>query len=307
MKFLRYNKIINSYLIPEDFTESNSDLANGDWVVTTKIHGANFAFYSNGADDRIAKRSSFCDGGFFNCKEVVEKYQDKVRALAKEIIRNNQEVAYVIVFGELYGKGIQKELDYGEKDFVAFDLAIVDANDVVRFENKIVALEMIKQFEIPAVPVVAYGNFSAVMAVDPNKNTCNLTKSGDLEGYVISPCEDVRDEHDNRIVFKWKTEAFMEKKDKKPKTPKEVGAHIAKHVEEALQMVTLNRLSNVVSHEGKTKISNFSKLLHAFTGDVIEELNCQDLNKMQLNQVKKIITSECAKVIKENPSTCFEM
>lgn len=307
MKFFRYNKITNTYLIPEDFAESNEELVAKQWIATTKVHGSNFAFYSNGSENRVAKRSSFCDKGFFNCGQVIEKYQQKVNDLAKKIIRQNQEIDYIVVFGELYGQGIQKELKYGEKDFIAFDLALIDSNGTVKFINKVEALNQIDEFEIPTVPVIAVGTFQEVMSKDPNETVCTLTECGTTEGYVISPCDHITDEDGNRIIFKWKTKAFSEKKDKKPKTPKEIDKDIAEKAAELLQLVNRARLCNVVSHEGKSKISNFSKLLMSFSQDVFEEWGDDSLNKSQLGRLRKIVTSECAKVIKENPSDCFEM
>lgn len=308
MKFTRYNKILNTYLMPEDYADQNPDLANVQWIATNKIHGANFSFYCDGESIRIAKRSSFCDENFFGCKQVVENYKNNVVQLTQSIKEKNKDVEYVIVCGELYGKGIQKELNYGEKDFMVFDIALVEKNGAINFMHKGEALMVAMGHGLKTVQVVAKGTLKEVLGVDPNNFKCDMTACGTTEGFVISPIEHLNDDCGNRIIFKWKTKAFSEKKDKKPKAPKELDKEIADAVSEVLQLVTKARLSNVVSHEGKTKISNFSKLLFSFSADVIEEWGKQeDFNKINLGKIKKVVTSSCAKLIKENPGICFEM
>lgn len=308
MKFTRYNKILNTYLLPEDYCDQNPKLASAQWIVTNKIHGANFSFYCDGENIRVAKRSSFCDENFFGCSEVVERYTKGILSLAKFAKEQNKNIDYVIVCGELYGKGIQKELKYGEKDFIVFDVALVDKNQNLTFMHKGEALMLAMGHGLKTVQVVAKGTLDEVLKIDPNNFQCDMTECGTTEGFVISPIEHLNDEHGNRVIFKWKTKIFSEKKDKKPKVPQELEDEIKEAVSEVLQLITKNRLSNVVSHEGKTTLANFSKLLFSLTSDVIEEWGKEDdFNKANLGKIKKIVTSNCAKLIKENPSICFRM
>ena len=68
MKFKSFTKLTNTHK-----SKSINDIrALGYdkelWVVTEKLDGANFSFWYNGTDFKVASRSRFVDGTFFNCQ-----------------------------------------------------------------------------------------------------------------------------------------------------------------------------------------------------------------------------------------------
>jgi Rnl2 family RNA ligase len=112
------------------------------WVVTEKVHGANFCFLCDGANTTCAKRTQVLDENddFFGYKVVFEKYRQNVLQ-AFELIKgeHNPNIERLYIFGELFGGGyphpdfplVQEELVQTGiyycpgLEFYAFDIATV--------------------------------------------------------------------------------------------------------------------------------------------------------------------------------------
>lgn len=119
MEFKKFSSLENTYrqnLIDKVQYEGKD---GGVWVATEKIHGANFSFWCNGDEVKVASRSQFVDGTFYNCQSVINRYAEGILTWCQE-----KNVKDFVVYGELYGDGIQKEVKYGQKDFAAFDIVI---------------------------------------------------------------------------------------------------------------------------------------------------------------------------------------
>lgn len=120
-EFKKFSSLENTY--NKKFLEKiiMSPAYSGEWIATVKAHGANFSFWwdkENGV--RVASRSQFVDGSFYSCTEVINKHAE---TFAQDCEVFNPE-SVVVVYGELIGGNIQKEVQYGEKRFVAFDVVI---------------------------------------------------------------------------------------------------------------------------------------------------------------------------------------
>lgn len=131
MEFHKYNSIENTYkssFMNKIVTNCPNNL---QWVVTEKIHGANFSFYCNGTDVKVAKRTAFIEKGdsFFGFQIVYNQLFERVKNLYSLIVnysnqatqklnetKNNlqeservetvesvESVESVIVYGELFG------------------------------------------------------------------------------------------------------------------------------------------------------------------------------------------------------------
>ncbi|GBB87326.1 hypothetical protein RclHR1_13770004 [Rhizophagus clarus] len=108
--FIKYPSIGNykdSNKIVE-ILRSEEILDKCDWVVSEKIHGANFSFITNGNSVVCAKRSGIIkpEEIFFCYQKVYEKYKDSIMKLWKEM-DHQQEIRglnnQIIVYGELFG------------------------------------------------------------------------------------------------------------------------------------------------------------------------------------------------------------
>lgn len=100
------------------------------FVVTEKINGANFSFWTDDESLKVAKRSRwlFDDEDFYSHKAVVEKYSPHVRELYGKMVREGKcaKGDTITVFGELYGGDkLQSRIPYQDHmDFIAFDIFI---------------------------------------------------------------------------------------------------------------------------------------------------------------------------------------
>lgn len=124
--FRKYPSIENSYNTKYimRWLEEFPELENHQFVLTEKIDGANFALYVQGGEWKIAKRSDFITPDekfyriweFLNSSGLKEKFtlfaQNWNQAFPNELI---------ILYGEYFGEGIQKRINYGEKKIRFFE------------------------------------------------------------------------------------------------------------------------------------------------------------------------------------------
>jgi Rnl2 family RNA ligase len=135
--FKRYHSIENSYL------EKNLQYINAcipsttQWVALEKVHGCNFSATSNGDSVKWGSRSAYLGDSalqsFHNADQVRDKYTAKINHLFDALQTQDSRIAYIRVFGELYGgkypgmknlyKAVQKEVCYTPAiDFIVFDI-----------------------------------------------------------------------------------------------------------------------------------------------------------------------------------------
>ena len=285
MKFKKFPSIENHYR--EKYIEilKEHKFNNLRYVATEKIHGANFSFWTDGNDVRVASRSQFVDGTFYNCQEVIDQYSEKVLDLYNSYIFTNDNEEHIItVYGELYGPGIQSGIYYGDKkNFRAFDLTIDD-----KFISPITARYLLKNHSIPLVPII--GTYDSLdealeesnifqskiwkMDQDPSENTVNKFthfKEGEnfAEGLVIQPLSVIKyTNNGSRVLIKSKNPKFTEKNKKRPSKPSEPNPFIP--VVE--QYVNENRMNSVLSKFGEATNKDFGKIIKLMNEDVIEDM-----------------------------------
>ena len=88
---------------------TSEKLSKEEWVVTEKVHGANFSCHTDGKECRYARRRDFLkeNEGFYDFKKAdfMTDFSAKVLDIfqrVKEIV-NDGEIFHVIVYGELFG------------------------------------------------------------------------------------------------------------------------------------------------------------------------------------------------------------
>lgn len=267
MEFKKFSSLENSYRqnLIDKVQHECKDV--GLWIATEKIHGANFSFWCDGTEVKVASRTQFVDGTFFNCQAVINRYS---QGILDWCVRN--DVQDFIVYGELYGKGVQKEVEYGERDFRAFDVVI---DGVV--QDKLSALAITKDCGLLFTPVIKTGSFKECLEL-PNKFQSWLTpdefasQDNLAEGLVIEPVEPTWFNNGSRIYFKNKTEAFSEKKRQpKEKVVFELSEQESDLLNELLEYNTEQRVSNVLSKIGRVSHKDFGKILGLTVQDIFEE------------------------------------
>ncbi len=143
LEFKKYSSIENSFnreFMERVVAEMPTDL---EYVVQEKVHGANTSFLCDGEDVRFAKRTSMLETEemFYDYPELLERYKDKVVALAKDVLGRYEDVKSVNVFGEMFGGTyphkdvqpnrklslIQKGVCYTpEHEFYGFDIYVIN-------------------------------------------------------------------------------------------------------------------------------------------------------------------------------------
>lgn len=132
------------------------------WVVTEKIHGANFCLLADGRAVRCAKRKAILGDGdaFFNYERVRVRYAEAAHALFADVAATIPGVARLYVYGELFGGAyphpdvaavdgvapVQTGVYYAPGiEFCAFDLAVQREGATAReFLDFDAALELLR-------------------------------------------------------------------------------------------------------------------------------------------------------------------
>lgn len=286
MQFIKFPSLENTYrqkeidhcLMTEQHYKEQGISTN--WVVTEKVHGANYSFWVTSDENEIkvqvAKRTSFIseDEKFFNHKPVLENYTQNMIKLYQHL-----ECETLVVYGELFGGNIQSGMSYPlEQDFVAFDVKI-DGVD----QDKIGIFEVLRIFNIPTSPVI--GVFDTLQeALEFNESFDSLLtrdnftgddKHKEAEGVVIEPNTPMYHSNGSRVYLKKKTKRFLEKGGKpniKHKSVTLVSEQVQTILCWSLGYLTKSRFHNVVSKVGEVSIKDIGKVMGLMTKDIIEDL-----------------------------------
>lgn len=145
------------HLFPGDGTQ---------WIVTEKIDGSSTTFTMKRSgkykgfyvcsrnvcfDTPEKAEKCFYDSNIY--LEMAEKYD--IKNLLQEFLDDHKDLDFVTLQGETYGKNVQKR-EYGidRHDFMAFNLIFGYKNGEVERFNPVVMTKILKNYDIPCVPVV---------------------------------------------------------------------------------------------------------------------------------------------------------
>ena len=108
MEFTEYEKMNNSM----SKFQMNIEPKKTKWVVTEKIHGANFSFHTDGETVEVARRRGLLkkDENFFNYldAEFMKTYPNIMKEVFPAVcdVMQRKDIIQVSIYGELFG-GIQ--------------------------------------------------------------------------------------------------------------------------------------------------------------------------------------------------------
>lgn len=307
--FFKYPSIENHYNISKvKFT----DVEGTQWVVTEKLHGANYALYTNGKEVRAAKRSGFVgrDENFYNHQLVYDKFQSKVLDLFELLNESSdKKLEIVAVHGELFGgnsmkdhvskfKPIQKGVFYTTGiEFLGFDVSVIDEDDrhhMLNFDGRVSSFRSVG---IPHAPVLYIGSLDeCVNFCERNKTMNSLVPflygfgatpedeiSNVVEGFVLKPTETVFDVYGHPVAFKYKTEHFLEKsRDAAGKRSKATGlsSKNQKIYESVMDYINDNRIESYQSKVGTIKRDELGKHIKGIIDDALEDFE-KDGNEIE--------------------------
>lgn len=232
-------------------------LTQGEWVAREKIHGTNFSFMcDDGATVNCAKRTGevLPSESFYGYEVIKGRYYASVINIWNMLKKTgmHEDGLEIQVFGEFAGEGIQKNIDYGKKEFYVFDiivngLLIPDTltSIIARFSGFTMApllgwgtYDQLKRLPlnfvsvVPTMTNIKYSSPSLPHEIDSNSISAYIgamtgTYSGErqyvaveapedaknlAEGYVLKPCFPKFNERGERIALKCKSPKFSEKK-----------------------------------------------------------------------------------------------
>lgn len=251
-EFKRYSSLDNHYQTKNlmRWLSEYPELQAEKFILEEKIDGTNLqvTFFPDGTY-KIGKRSAYLheDEDFFGAREVVAKYDDFLEKATQNAVDNQVPITW---YGEMYGPGIQKRIDYGDEKRIAFfdvfahtgyDRAWVSPEDLHTVAEGLNA---------PMVPVLEIVH-GLTNALEREREFQSRVSEDQAEGFVIKPFH----KHffmncGSRFVFKAKSEKFAEKMKVKVKERKELPENVLKAFAEFQSYITNNRLDNVIGNHG---------------------------------------------------------
>lgn len=312
-EFSGYEKI-PSNLKKLGFSEKDfSELEKLKWVVTEKIHGANFSFIYENGSLRFAKRKAYLNwtDDFFGFQLVVNQLEEKVFQLFEAVSRK-YDASKILLYGELFGGAyphpevainsnvfaIQTGVYYCPNiEFCAFDLAIeTDGSESKYYIDYEAALSYFEQFEIFHAKPLFVGKFNEAINFDPRIDSKVPTALGLpiladnlIEGIVIKPYNQVLHQKlGTRPIFKVKNKEFEEEKkfheaEKWSFIPNVTSKseELTFILDEMRNYVNQNRFQSAISKIGAADFSNperIAELETEFLNDLIHDFNENNAN-----------------------------
>ncbi|MEG0927900.1 RNA ligase, Rnl2 family [Chryseobacterium sp.] len=296
MIFKTYNSIENAYqarMIDQIRLQGFGDEV---FIVQEKVHGANFSFFTDGKEIKIAKRTAFIgnDERFYNAHHILERYKKNVIDVFQKVKTMYPNVETVVIYGELFGGGynhkeveavkgavrVQKGIEYAPyNEFYAFDIKLngvtyLDTdtvNDIFEKTGFFYAKTLFQGTleEALRFPNVFNSKIPVWLGLPELNNMC--------EGTIIKTLKTKYFGNGARVILKNKNEKWIEKSKMVRKQGKTVHKQIvfgdnAQNIWEEIQKyATANRLNNVVSKIGEFEPKMIGKIIGLFAQDILED------------------------------------
>ncbi|WET48821.1 RNA ligase, Rnl2 family [Chryseobacterium indologenes] len=296
MIFKTYNSIENAYQTRVIDQIRMQGFGDEVFIVQEKVHGANFSFFTDGKEIKIAKRTAFIekDEKFYNAHQILEQYRKNVINLFQKVKTIYPNVETVVIYGELFGGGykhkevepvknaikVQAGIEYAPfNDFYAFDIKL---NGVTYLDTDIVnsIFEETGFFyaktlfegtleEALTFPNVFNSKIPIWLGLPELNNMC--------EGTIIKTLKTRYFGNGARVILKNKNEKWIEKSKmvKKQRKTVQKTVHFSENAqkiwEEIQTYVTANRLNNVMSKIGEFEPKMIGKVIGLFAQDILED------------------------------------
>lgn len=336
-EFSGYEKMPNN-LKKLGLSESDfSKMEKLKWVVTEKVHGANFSFVYENETLKFAKRKEYLSwtDDFFGFQLVVNKLEDNVLRLFEKLSNEISGEKYII-YGELFGgkyphpevdpvkdlHAIQTGVYYTpDIEFCAFDIAIeTDGSDSKYYLDYESSVAYFNQFEIFHAQPLLIGKFNEATNFNirinsgiPKEFNLPELQNNLIEGVVIKPFNQTDNTLFSRPIIKLKNPEFDEEEKFHEAEKWSFIPNISSKtedlsfiVEELRNYVTQNRLKSAISKIGELDMSNqlrISEIKKEFLEDVITDFNenndnlLNDLSSGEKEWIIERVNSEINRII----------
>lgn len=282
MELRRFNSLKNTYM--DAFIERvHRQGYTGEWVVTEKLHGANFSVHCfRDGVTRVASREQYVDENFYAARDIIVPTRAKVEQIAQRLFVAESDVIRVVVYGELTGPHMMNKhpVWYGDQfQFHAFELVItrpVNGELVDQVMPWDVLVQSCEFADIPTVPLIGmFETFEDALAVNETF-TSLLTPSGYekqnyAEGVTIAPAVP-QFSGETRIWLKKKTDHHNERQKRQrtveDKSLNESGVEFAEYL---LEFVNAQRVDAVISKLGHVDPKQQGRVMGMALKDAYDE------------------------------------
>lgn len=288
--YVGYEKISENlnkwYLTESDYR----NFKKTNWVVTEKIHGANFGIVTDGLEVRFAKRKEFLqpDEDFFDYQSLSNQLAAQVKKIFQILQPQHNQLLRVSVYGELFGgeyphpdvptvahiQAVQTGIYYSPKiEFCAFDIAIEEKHQssLRTYLDYDQVLKIVQQVGMMGATPLFIGKYEDALAhpiefestIPSLLGLPSLPMKNPAEGIVIKPVQSIYIETAKgrfRPILKRKIPEFAEDSrfhqatkwmpSNFPVLNEELSIE-EELSQEMLALVTKQRLSNVISKLGR--------------------------------------------------------
>ncbi|MCW1963995.1 RNA ligase, Rnl2 family [Chryseobacterium viscerum] len=297
MIFKTYNSIENAYQARVIEQIRIQGFGDEVFIVQEKVHGANFSFFTDGKEIKIAKRTAFIekDEKFFNAHQMLERYRENVIEVFQKVKAIYPDVETVVIYGELFGGGykhkevepvkdavkVQKGIEYAPyNEFYAFDIKL---NGITYLDTEVVN-QIFEETGFFYAKILFQGTLEEALKF-PNVFNSKIPawlglpelESNMCEGTIVKTLKTKYFGNGARVILKNKNEKWVEKSKMVKKEGKTVQKQIhfsekAQEIwEEIQQYATVNRLHNVVSKIGEFEPKMIGKVIGLFSQDILED------------------------------------
>lgn len=289
-----------SYLDISNLYKDQTILMFREAYALEKIHGTSshlsFRTVEQLLEGNCVKVVNFFSGG--------EKHENFVKLFDEQFLLKQFETLGLddlMIFGEAYGGKCQgMSCTYGkELKFIAFDVKIGDS-----WLSVPQAEEIVKQFNLEFVyydkvstDIETLDKYRDSPSVQAKRN--GIIEDKLREGIVIRPLIELKTNNNERVIVKHKNEKFSERTSKKDTIVSSDKLEILKEANAiADEWVTINRLSNILSHlkPEEIVIENTGNIIKLFLEDIAKEAKGEIIDS---KEARRTISKKAASLYKE--------
>lgn len=335
MIFKTYNSIENAYQTRVIEQIRMQGFGDEVFIVQEKVHGANFSFFTDGKEIKIAKRTAFIekDEKFFNAHQILERYRKNVIEVFQKVKTIHPDVETVVIYGELFGGGykhkevepvkdavkVQKGIEYAPyNEFYAFDIKL----NGITYLNTDVVNRIFEETGFFYAKILFQGTLEEALKF-PNVFNSQIPawlglpelENNMCEGTIVKTLKTKYFGNGARIILKNKNEKWVEKSKMVKKEAKIVQKQVyfsekAQEIWEEIQKyATVNRLNNVISKIGEFEPKMIGKVIGLFAQDILEDFEKDfpaaftAIEKEEQKRINKKLNSLVIDFIKEELMT----
>lgn len=334
MIFKKYNSIENAYQTRVIDQIKLQGFGKEIFILQEKVHGANFSFFTDGKEIKIAKRTAFIEKAekFYNAHQILERYRKNVMNVFQKVKTIHPDVETVVIYGELFGGGykhkevepvkdaikVQKGVEYSPyNEFYAFDIKL---NGTTYLDSDL-ANQIFDETGFFYAKILFQGTLEEVLKFQNDFDSkipawlgLPEIENNLCEGTIVKTLKTKYFGNGSRVILKNKNEKWTEKSKmvrKDRPTQKEVHfSENAKNIWDEIQKyATVNRLNNVVSKIGEFEPKMIGKVIGLFSKDILEDFEKDfpnaftTIEKEEQKRINKKLNALVIDVIKEELMT----